>query len=167
LISKHGDRLAADAMIDAYRARLLPMANLITPNRFEAEALLGRKLSTTESFCEAAADLLDLGPEYVLIKAGVIDGLRQHVLADQQQVVSMGLPDCAGNHGHGAGCSLSATITARLALSDASIPQAERLRNAIKFAIMAVHAAVTLSPPLGNGCHPVEHRALHHGDDSD
>jgi hydroxymethylpyrimidine/phosphomethylpyrimidine kinase len=121
LISKHGDRLAADSMIAAYREHLLPLATLITPNRFEAEALLGQKLSTTESFCRAAVELLEFGPECVLIKAGVVDGLRQHFLADKREVLSMGTEDRPGNHGHGAGCSLSATIAARLALSDQAI----------------------------------------------
>ena len=164
LISKHGDRLGDSSMIDAYRQRLFPIATMVTPNRFETEAILNRKLTDLDSFCQAAYDLQQLGPSYVLIKAGVIDGIRQHIFAGEDSITSIGLEDRPGNHGHGAGCSLSATIAARLALSNPSHPHALRVKSAVEFAIAAVHASVTLANPIGNGCHPVEHRVLDRGD---
>ena len=163
LISKHGDPLADDSMIGAYRKYLFPIATLITPNRYEAETIVGRELSDIDSFCEAAWELQQMGPKHVLIKAGLIDGLRQHVYADAENMVSIGVDDCPGNRGHGAGCSLSATIAARMSLSDRKVSHAKRMRAAVDFAITAVHASVKLAPQLGKGCSPVEHRALHLG----
>ncbi|QEG00125.1 Hydroxymethylpyrimidine/phosphomethylpyrimidine kinase [Stieleria maiorica] len=163
LISKHGDLLGGDSMVYAYRKYLFPVATLVTPNRYEVEALLGRKLTDLDSICDAAHELLQFGPEYVLIKAGVIDGLRHHVLADQEQTISAAVKDVPGNHGHGAGCSLSATIAAALTRCARTHPQAKRVRAAVEFGIAAVHAAVTLTPPLGKGCRPVEHRVLDKG----
>ncbi|QDV42803.1 Hydroxymethylpyrimidine/phosphomethylpyrimidine kinase [Stieleria neptunia] len=163
LISKHGDLLGDHSMTDAYREHLFPIATLVTPNRYEAESILGRKLTDLDSFCQAASDLHQLGPKYVLIKAGLVDGVRQHILADGEDVTSIGVPDVPGNHGHGAGCSLSATIAARLTLSSPEHSHALRVRSAVEFAISAVHASIERSPPLGHGCRPVEHRVLHAG----
>ena len=163
LISKHGDLLGDSSMTDAYREHLFPIATLITPNRYEVEAILGRKLTDLDSFCQAAHDLHQLGPKYVLIKAGVIDGDRQHILADDEHVTCIGVADVPGNHGHGAGCSLSATIAALLTLSSPKHPHALRVSSAVQGAISAVHTSLELSPPLGHGCRPVEHRVLHAG----
>lgn len=163
LISKHGDPLGDASMIDAYRKRLFPIATMVTPNRYETEAILGRKLTDLDSVCQAAYDLQQLGPKYVLIKAGVIDGIRQHVFAGEELMTSIGLEDRPGNHGHGAGCSLSATIAARLTRGNQTHPLSPRVRAAVEFAIAAVHASVTLALPVGKGCRPVEHRVLDKG----
>jgi hydroxymethylpyrimidine/phosphomethylpyrimidine kinase len=163
LISKHGATLGDSSLIDAYRTRLFPIATMITPNRHETEAILGRKLTDLDSVCQAAYDLHQMGPQSVLIKAGVIDGIREHVFADGDMVTSIGLENRPGNHGHGAGCSLSATIAARLARGNPAHPHPKRVRAAVEFAITAVHASVTLALPVGKGCHPVEHRVLDRG----
>jgi hydroxymethylpyrimidine/phosphomethylpyrimidine kinase len=58
-----------------------------------------------------------------------------------------------GARAHGAGCTLSAAIAARLALGD-------ELPNAIGTAKDFVTRAITQSPALGRGARPLNHLAL-------
>ncbi len=162
LVSKHGHLLADDSAVEAYRKELFPIATLITPNKLEAEKLLGRQLDDVETLVQAAQDLQAMGPEYVLIKAGVVDGMRMHVFVDETKVVTMSVSDHATNQTHGAGCSLSATITAKLALMDPKQID-DRVRLAVDFAIAAVHHAIGIAPGLGSGWGPIESRILHMG----
>lgn len=169
LVSKQGDWLAAneaagDDVVRAYREHLLPIATLITPNRLEAEKLVGRPLSGLDAMVEAAMELRELGPQYVLIKAGRFDGQRVHIYADPIQVVTIAVDDHPTDQTHGAGCSLSACATAHLTLIDSAANPNDRMRSAINFAITAVHQAISIAPQLGAGKGPIESRILQMGD---
>ena len=167
LVSKHGNSLADDASVDAYRQSLIPIASIITPNRYEAERLLGRSLKDAdrEALFKAAFDLAKLGPRYVLLKAGRLGDQRCHIFVDGDQAKSFDVPDQPTEQTHGAGCALSATITARLALATSrNRNTAKQVESAIVFAIHAVHHAIALAPELGHSCGPIESRVLHVGE---
>lgn len=70
MISTSGSKLLDDDAIQAMIDNVFPYADVITPNKFEAEALLGRKLLTTTDIEEGAKELLDMGCRSVLIKGG-------------------------------------------------------------------------------------------------
>ncbi|MEM9364699.1 MAG: bifunctional hydroxymethylpyrimidine kinase/phosphomethylpyrimidine kinase [Planctomycetota bacterium] len=165
LVSKHGHSLASAAAVDAYREFLFPIATLVTPNRFEASAFLGRELESAgeDDFAEAAEQLRGMGPAFTLLKAGKVGADRLHFLANKEQVTSIACEDHATHHTHGAGCSLSATIAARLAITDPTQPLDERMHSAVQFAISAVSQAISIAPGLGNGSGPIESRILHLG----
>ena len=57
-----------------YRNEVLPLANVVTPNRFEAEQLTGITINTLADAKEACKVLHDLGPELVFITSAEIDG---------------------------------------------------------------------------------------------
>lgn len=171
MVSKHGVALVDDATIDAYRDELLPLATLLTPNRWEAERLLGREIgSEMEDLLRATQLLQELGPEFVLVKAGEFDGEQMHVLATSDELLTFAVERHDTNQTHGAGCALSAVITARLALSSPSKATRSnqdittRIRAAIDFAIPAVNHAIRFAPNYGGGCGPIESRVLHFGD---
>ncbi|MCO8125265.1 bifunctional hydroxymethylpyrimidine kinase/phosphomethylpyrimidine kinase [Stieleria sp. TO1_6] len=159
LVSKHGDRLADDSTVDAYRERLLPQSTLITPNRFEAERLLGRSLGAADrdALTQAALELGQMGPACVLLKAGRINGLRCHVLVTDGQAHSIDLPNHDTQQTHGAGCALSATLTARLALA---VDSGVSLRTAVEFSLAAVNQAIAHAPGLGSKFGPINARDL-------
>ena len=77
MISTSGHRLIDEATEKAMVERVFPFANILTPNKYEAEALLGRKLVSPQDIEEAAADILKMGVRSVLIKGG-------HTLVDDQ-----------------------------------------------------------------------------------
>lgn len=165
LVSKHGHSLADASAVDAYREYLFPIATLVTPNRFEASALLerARDFSDSDDFAEAAEQLRMMGPAFALLKAGEVDGHRLHFLASEKKVTSIACEDHATRNTHGAGCSLSATIAARLAITNPSQPIDERMTSAIQFGISAVSQAISIAPALGQGSGPIESRILHLG----
>lgn len=86
---------------------LFPLATVITPNRSEAEKLLGHKIRDLK---QAASDLLALGPKAVIITGGS----KYDALAD-----SRGVTIIKGNRARGTsrgtGCRHSSALAAYLA----------------------------------------------------
>lgn len=70
MISTSGSRLLEDDAVDAMIQNIFPFADVITPNKFEAEALLNRDLKTPQDVEDGARDLLKMGCKAVLIKGG-------------------------------------------------------------------------------------------------
>jgi len=153
MISTSGSMLQDAAGGRLLRERLLPRADLITPNRPEAEALLGRTLHSRADVEAAAADLLRLGPRSVLIKGGHFgedDALCADYWSDGRDAFWLSGPRIATTHTHGTGCSLAAAIAAGLARGLA-------LPDALVLAKMYVSAGLRSARALGAGPGPVGH----------
>ncbi len=73
-VSKHGDSLLADGTVDAIRERLLPLATVVTPNLPEAELLTGLTIADEAGMLAAARAIQAMGPAWVLVKGGHLDG---------------------------------------------------------------------------------------------
>ena len=150
MVAKSGDRLLDSAAEAAYRDRLFPLAEVVTPNLAEAEALLGRPVRSVEAMAQAARDLRALGPRSVLVKGGHLEGDPVDVFFDGQRTEELRAPRIATRNTHGTGCTLSAAIAARLALgADAR----EAVRDAKAYLTEALRGAYT----LGRGAGPVDH----------
>lgn len=78
MISTSGHKLIDDDAISAIIQHVFPHADVLTPNKFEAEALLGRELQSPEDIEKGARELLGMGVKSVLIKGG-------HSLAESKQ----------------------------------------------------------------------------------
>lgn len=113
MIATSGARLLDENALAALVGRLIPLADILTPNLPEAEALLGRRIG--KAFDEAGADLLALGARGVLLKGGHGGGTD---IVDRYYDASGAL---AFRHarlpfeGHGSGCTLASAVTAYLA----------------------------------------------------
>ena len=148
-VSKHRDKLLADDAVGALRSRLLPLAALITPNLFEAGALLGREVASLEDMKVAARDLLELGPRAVLVKGGHLGAERAvDVFFDGGEVAEIDGPRFDTEDTHGTGCALSAAIAARLAHGD-------DLLSAVRAGKRFVSGAIERSLRIGRGYGPV------------
>ena len=77
MVATSGDRLLPEEAIQTLREQLLPLAAVLTPNRQEAEALLGRPLASWEELRAGAEELVSLGAEAVVIKGGEGEGSRR------------------------------------------------------------------------------------------
>jgi hydroxymethylpyrimidine/phosphomethylpyrimidine kinase len=117
MFAKSGDRLLDPAAERACVEALVPCATLLTPNLPEAAALLGRPVADVAAMREAARDLARLGAGAVLVKGGALaGGDAVDVLFDGGRIVELPGARVDTRNVHGAGCTLSAAICARLAL---------------------------------------------------
>ena len=153
MVATSGDPLLERDAVDAIRTKLVPMADLVTPNLDEASILVGEEVSTVKAMMHAAERLVTTsGARAALVKGG-------HLRADKTvDVLFDGEFHLFENHRidtrhtHGTGCTLSAAITARLALG-------ESLVEAVRISLDFVHRALATAPGLGEGNGPLNHFA--------
>ena len=70
MVDRRGRRFVDGEVERAYRQRLFPLARVITPNRSEAELLVGAHLPGPEAVLERADELRSLGAEAVVVTGG-------------------------------------------------------------------------------------------------
>jgi hydroxymethylpyrimidine/phosphomethylpyrimidine kinase len=149
-VSKHGHPLLADDAVDALRARILPLATLVTPNLAEASGLAGFEVESREDMRRAASAILELGPGAVLVKGGHLEGERATDLFDDGETEEwIGAERIETPHTHGTGCTLSAAVAASLA-KGATLLEAVRAGKAF------VTEAIRHALDLGEGIGPVD-----------
>ena len=154
MVATSGDRLLAADAVEGLRKKLIPRANLVTPNLPEAAALLGEPIASDEAAIESQGRrLLALGCPAVLIKGGHGQG-RDSIdyLITAGRVVTLAAPRIATQNTHGTGCSLSAAIAVGLAKGE---DMETAVRNAKAFVSAAIAAADGLG--VGHGHGPIHH----------
>lgn len=154
MIAKSGDALLQDAAVAAMIERLLPRADLLTPNLPEAGKLLGQAeaISEVEAKLQGAA-LLAKGPKAVLMKGGHAQGdACTDMLVAGDTTRAFSAPRVATRNTHGTGCTYSASIAAGLAKGQ-MLPDA--VEAAHRYLQMAIQRADDLKVGAGHG--PVHH----------
>lgn len=152
MVSRTGAQLIDDAAIASLKQQLLPLARLITPNRYEAQMLSGLEILTLEDMQDAARKILGSGAQAVLVKGGGMTGeLRGvDVWFDGEQLEVLRTDCIQTQDTHGTGCTLSAAIAANLALG-------EELFAAVTLAKGYVTNALKHALRIGQGQGPVGH----------
>ncbi|HWP35417.1 MAG TPA: bifunctional hydroxymethylpyrimidine kinase/phosphomethylpyrimidine kinase [Thermodesulfobacteriota bacterium] len=154
MVATSGDLLLEPDAVEAVRSELLPLAAVITPNRPEAETLLGRPIASAADAADAARELARLGPRAVLLKGGHAGGGEApqavDLLYDGRALHELALPRLDTPHTHGTGCTLSAALAAGLARG---WPLLEAARRAKRF----VWDGLAHGFPVGRGRGPVNH----------
>ncbi|KAI5055033.1 hypothetical protein GOP47_0030178 [Adiantum capillus-veneris] len=118
MLATSGDRLAGHEVLDVLCKKLLPLADIVTPNLAEASILSGRKnLHTLSDMHEAAKVIKDYGPRYVLVKGGHLDGSDDavDVLYDGESFCELHGVRIETRNTHGTGCTLASAIAAEMA----------------------------------------------------
>jgi hydroxymethylpyrimidine/phosphomethylpyrimidine kinase len=156
MIATSGDRLLRADAESVLRTRLLPLAALVTPNLDEAALLTGREVQRVAQMEEAGLALLGLGAGAALVKGGhgrhdtVTD-----VLVTPDGIQRYEHPRLATTSTHGTGCTVSAAITAGLALG-------HPLEHAVRDALDYTWRAIEQAPGLGSGHGPLNHTVAVH-----
>jgi hydroxymethylpyrimidine kinase/phosphomethylpyrimidine kinase len=122
MVATVGVRLERDDFRDALVGHLLERATLVTPNRYEAEALSGKKIRTVDDMEAAARSIRKLGAKTVLVKGGHMAGTLVDVFYDGDRMRRL-QGRRVRKELHGAGCTLAASAAAYLALGR-SLPRA-------------------------------------------
>jgi len=153
MIAKGGDSLLSDTARHTITNELIPLAKVVTPNRYEAEVMLNMKINDIHSMKEAASKLKEFGPEWVIIKGGhigeqsdkaidvVFDGNEFHLLESTR---------FSTNNTHGTGCTFSSAIAAGLAKGYDPL-------KAIKKAKSFITRAIQENFSIGSGHGPTNH----------
>ena len=151
MVSKSGARLLREDAVSALGSLLLPLAELVTPNLPEAEALTGRSLTTDGEMRRAAREIVALGPRAVVIKGGHRPGeVATDLFYDGEAFLEFSAPRVHTQSTHGTGCTFASAIAAYLAHGQ---PLAEAVGRAKEYLTEALRQA----QPLGAGHGPVEH----------
>jgi hydroxymethylpyrimidine/phosphomethylpyrimidine kinase / thiaminase len=171
MVATSGSVLLEKDAIECLRTRLLPLAFIVTPNFPEAKVLLGEDFSLTclDDMKCLAKKLAQLGPKVVLLKGGYLAlNSNGNVVSDPQNeasrlhvidVVYLKKTDSflevkneyiKTKNTHGTGCTLSASIAAKLTTSSDTT-------SAILESIIYVHGAIQHSFDMGQGSGPLNH----------
>ena len=133
--------------------KLIPLADVVTPNVDEAAAITGLPVTSLEDMKLAAAKLHDMGAPAVVITGGHLDkaidllsftskrGIQQEVFKAERQ---------RSNSTHGTGCAFATAMACHLALD-------RGLAEAALLAKTYVTAAISYGHGLGRGPGPVHH----------
>ena len=154
MVAKSGDSLLAEEARRAIREELLPLATVITPNVFEAEALLERRIEDLDAMRSAARELKMSGCRVVVIKGGSLDieSRAVDVVFDGTEPILLSSPRMDSRNTQGTGCTFASAIAAGLAKGLFPL-------EAIRCAKEYVTEAIRSGPPIGSGHGPVNHLA--------
>lgn len=156
MVAKSGDRLLEEDAIETLRRELLPLTTVLTPNRFEAEVLVGHPLTTWDEVRQAAQELVALGAEAVVIKGGHPPaqadqtGPATDIFYDGHEFREYTVGRVETPHTHGTGCTFASAVAAALA-------KGETVRGAVAMAKAYVTKALQSAYPVGHGHGPVHH----------
>ncbi|MGB3542234.1 bifunctional hydroxymethylpyrimidine kinase/phosphomethylpyrimidine kinase [Rubrivirga sp.] len=162
MVSKGGHPLLPDDAVATVATRLIPLADVVTPNAHEAARLTGLEVRTLEDARRAARQILAFGPKAVLVKGGHLD--------DETDAVDLLLTE----HGetlyreerietpntHGTGCTYASAIAANLA-------RGLDLEDAVGRARRYLQQAIRHGLALGSGHGPTSHFWFLDGSEAD
>jgi hydroxymethylpyrimidine/phosphomethylpyrimidine kinase len=133
--------------------RLLPLAELVTPNLDEASALTGIAVTNLEQMREAAVHLHSVGAANVVVTGGHLEkaiDLLSFTTARGIETEVFKADRLRSNSTHGTGCAFSTALTCHLA-------QGRGLPEAVLLSKVYVSAAIANAQPLGKGVGPLHH----------
>jgi hydroxymethylpyrimidine/phosphomethylpyrimidine kinase len=150
MVAKSGDRLLREDAIDSLRRCLLPLALVVTPNIPEAEVLAGMPIPDEAAREEAARRIGEMGPQWVVIKGGHLEGDPIDLVWDGAEMQRLSAERIESTSTHGTGCTFSAAIAAYLTSST-------DVRRAIREAKDYLTDAIRHAEGLGHGHGPLNH----------
>ena len=150
MYAKNGCALMDPSAIDALISRIVPLADVITPNIPEAEKIAGMEIASRDDMREAARRIRAMGCRAVVVKGGHSSGDAVDVLFDGVEFFEYPAPRIDTKHTHGTGCTFSSAIASGLALGLS-------LDRAVGKAKEYINVAIAHAPKLGKGNGPTHH----------
>lgn len=150
MFSTSGHALMCIDAMDTLKNKLIPLADIITPNISEAEALCGFSIENTEQMLEAAKVISSLLNGSVLIKGGHLTDSADDLLYNDGKVTWFKGEKINNPNTHGTGCTLSSAIASNLALGF-------NMNDSVKNAKSYITGALKANLDLGAGSGPLNH----------
>ena len=151
MVATSGSRLMETDAVRSLREQLFPLAEVITPNRQEAEVLSGRPIHSREEMRAAARAIAFDCCCSVLLKGGHSDTDADDLLveADGTETWFAGRR-IANPNTHGTGCTLSSAIASNLA-------KGYDLDTSVERAKAYISGCLSAMLDLGHGSGPMDH----------
>ncbi|MDD2554074.1 MAG: bifunctional hydroxymethylpyrimidine kinase/phosphomethylpyrimidine kinase [Desulfotomaculaceae bacterium] len=150
MVSKSGYHLLREEAKDELVKVLFPLADVVTPNLFEAELVTGDKIENLAQMEEAAVIINGLGGMKVIVKGGHLTGDAIDVVYDGKNFNYLKGRRIETKNTHGTGCTFSSAIAALLARE---FPFREATEQAKEY----INGAIEHSFVLGRGVGPTNH----------
>jgi len=147
VIGDHGRRYVEADIIDIIRRDLLPLADILTPNAFEAGQLTDIEISGVADACRAAGALGDAGKRRVVITGVEAGDSIATVVADRNRRWHVTTPRI-DHPAHGAGDLFAALLTGHLL-------HGKTIANAAAAAVSSAYAIVQLAAKRRDGDLPL------------
>ena len=152
MVTRTGSKLLEDSAIKAYKKLLLPIADLVTPNIYEANLLTGLEIKSKEDIENSARNIIGLGAKAVLVKGGGLKDMKGKDffldLNGRKEWLFNNFINTKNTHG--SGCTLSAAICGYKALGF-------ELLDSIQKAKFFVEKSLLNSYKIGSGPGPLGH----------
>ena len=150
MVSTSGHRLMKEDAEEALKTELFPLAEIITPNIPEAEALTGLKITDVPSMEKAAETLFRNYHTSVLLKGGHRVEDANDLLYTEEGALWLKGERIDNPNTHGTGCTLSSAIASNLA-------KGYNLRDSVCNAKKYLTEALRQQLDLGAGSGPLDH----------
>ena len=150
MVSTSGSRLMKEDAALIMKENLFPLAEIITPNIPEAEALTGMQIRGKQDMEEAAEFLHETYRCAVLLKGGHAVNAANDLLYQDRKAVWLEGRRIDNPNTHGTGCTLSSAIASYLALEYS-------LEEAVRKAKEYLSGALAAGLDLGKGSGPLNH----------
>ena len=150
MYAKNGHPLMDVENIDTLINKVIPIADLITPNIPEAEHISKMSIENVDDMKKSAKEIMKMGCKAVLIKGGHHIGDAIDVLYDGENFHTFTTQKIDTKNTHGTGCTLSSAIASNLA-------KGHDIASSVKLSKDYVTTAIAHSLELGKGCGPTHH----------
>ncbi len=151
MVSKSGHPLLRPEAVDAMKARLLPLAFVVTPNIHEAQQLSGIQITSLADARRAAKIIHGFGCKHVLIKGGhLLSERATDLLYDGRFFNVLKGEFIETSHTHGTGCTFASALAAHLARGRSVLDAAQAAKTYVTQAIR--HGLA-----IGHGHGPTDH----------
>ncbi len=155
MVAQSGDKLLQEDAIEALKAHLMPLADVVTPNMPEASILTGQSVKNWKEIEKAAQALAKHGSRSILIKGG--HGAENKstdllFLVRADRFIRLEAERIVTRNNHGTGCTLSSAIAGYMAKGhdiEAAVQKAKAFMN------RAIAAGAQYQ--IGHGHGPVHH----------
>ncbi len=149
-VSQSGHKLLQDDAIESLIEKIIPLADLLTPNKPEAEHLTQMSINSEEDVVISGRKLIEMGAKAVLIKGGHFEEqtiVMTDWLITSDDVMKLHQPHIDTSNNHGTGCTLSAAIATYLGHKFPLEVAVSKAQTYLNTALRSSFAA-----GLGHGC---------------
>ena len=150
MVSTSGSRLIDEKALSALTDKLLPLADVITPNLPEAQVLCGFAIESEDDCLRAAQTIEDKISTAILIKGGHLTDSADDLLYNNGDICWFSGARIANPNTHGTGCTLSSAIACGLAAG-------YDLETSVQKAKDYITGALKANLNLGHGSGPLNH----------